>query len=93
MCIHYDITNYACIHYIHVKVRFMDGEKIWTKFSKDLSRNVKYIEYIQSIPMLHILLQPCYEDSLTTYIHNINTTSLTTLTPVCTVYLDIRYLA
>ena len=43
--------------------------------------------------MLHILLQPCYKDSLTIYVNEMNMTSLTTLTPVCTVYLDIRYLA
>ena len=71
----------------------MDGDVLWTKYSKDMSRNVKYKEYIQSIPMLHILLQPCYKNSLTIYVNVMNMTSLTTITPVCTVYLDLRYLA
>ena len=43
--------------------------------------------------MLHILLQPCYKDKLTIYVNEMNMTSLTTITPVCTVYLDLRYLA
>ena len=65
---------------------------MWTKYSKDLARNVKYIEYIQSIPILDILLTPSYKDDLIAYVNVMNTTAITTVKPVCTVYLDLRHL-
>ena len=57
-----------------------------------MSRNVKYIEYIQSIPILDILLTPSYVTNLRTYIDNMNNTPITTAMPVCTIYLDLRYI-
>ena len=65
---------------------------IWVKYLKDLTQNVKYIEYIQSIPSLHILLTPASTADAKVYIDSMNNTSITTLSPVCTVYVDLRYL-
>ena len=62
------------------------------KYSVDLTRNLKYIEYIKSIPILNILLTPSYVATLNPYIDNMNNTPITTISPVCTVYLDLRYL-
>ena len=65
---------------------------IWAKYSKDLTQNVKYIEYIQSIPSLHILLTPASTSDAKVYIDSMNNTCITTLSPVCNIYVDLRYL-
>ena len=70
----------------------MDSDVIWMRYSKEMTRNVKYIEYIQAIPILDILLTPSYVTNLRTYIDNMNNTPITIITPVCTVHLDLRYL-
>ena len=73
----------------------MDGDERWIKYSRFFIRNLKYIEYIKSVPMLDILLISLtqqWPSQMSPYIDNMNAKAITTITPTSTMYLDIRYL-